>query len=237
MNKLLPAVFVLAVALIFFSGSANAVCICEGGVQSASCKACGTASSSSTISYTVKPGQQLSEIAGECGVDVETIKQANSLGENPVLQGGQVLQVPGGTCAPAGQPPSAVGTGQFVWPAKGPVTSPFGPRRRPTAGASSNHKGIDIGAPMGAPVYAADSGSVVFTGVNDGFGNQVRIRHSATLETWYNHLSAFKVPKGAQVAKGQVIAAVGSTGVSTGPHLHFEVRENGVPVDPMKYLR
>ncbi len=95
-------VFGLLFAAVFFalvfSGSANAVCICEGGVQSASCKACGTASSSSIVSYTVKPGQQLSEIASECGVDVETIKQANSLGDNAVLQGGQLLQVPGGKC-------------------------------------------------------------------------------------------------------------------------------------------
>ena len=128
-------------------------------------------------------------------------------------------------------------TGKFIWPTNGSITSYFGYRNAPTRGASSNHPAIDIGAPMGAEVVASDGGVVISTGWNGGYGNSVGIKHDNGMVTYYNHLSAWNVKVGDTVAQGQPIANVGSTGVSTGPHLDFKVLDaNGKPVDPLKYL-
>ncbi|MBA3349923.1 MAG: M23 family metallopeptidase [Actinobacteria bacterium] len=132
---------------------------------------------------------------------------------------------------------SAVTGARFLWPAAGAVTSPFGYRVHPIFGDSRLHEGIDIGAAYGAPVVAADSGTVAFAGVMGGYGNAIGVDHGAGIATTYNHLSTIGVVSGQQVARGEVLGAVGSTGFSTGPHLHFEVRINGTPVDPMPYLR
>jgi murein DD-endopeptidase MepM/ murein hydrolase activator NlpD len=141
--------------------------------------------------------------------------------------------------APAPAAPSLAapsGSGQLAWPASGPVTSPFGYRVHPIFGVRLLHTGIDIGAPEGATVYAADDGIVAFVGGESGYGNVVAIDHGGGLATTYNHLSAFGVTTGQSVTRGEPIASVGCTGYCTGPHLHFEVRVNGVPVDPMPYL-
>ncbi len=135
-----------------------------------------------------------------------------------------------GTVGPAG-------SGQLSWPASGPVTSGFGWRTDPVIGGRHLHAGIDIGAAEGAPVYAADDGTVLFVGQETGYGNVVAIDHGGGLATTYNHLSAFAVGIGDKVMRGQHIASVGCTGYCTGPHLHFEVRINGAPVDPMPYLK
>ncbi len=129
------------------------------------------------------------------------------------------------------------GGGQLLWPANGPVTSGYGYRTHPIYGDTRLHTGIDIGAPYGAPVIAADGGSVVFAGVMSGYGNAIVVDHGGGLATTYNHLSSFGVSDGQHVRRGQYVAAVGCTGYCTGPHLHFEVRVNGTPVDPMPYLR
>ena len=136
---------------------------------------------------------------------------------------------------PSGPLPS--GGGDLLWPAAGPLTSPYGYRVHPIFGYSRLHSGIDIGAPYGAPVVAADAGTVSFVGTMSGYGNVVVVDHGGGMSTTYNHLSAFSVGSGQSVSRGQTVAAVGSTGYSTGPHLHFEVRINGSPVDPMPYLQ
>ncbi|MER3410256.1 MAG: hypothetical protein C4306_09190 [Thermoleophilia bacterium] len=128
---------------------------------------------------------------------------------------------------PAPSAPSAAG---FVWPVSGPVTSPYGMRW------GRMHEGIDIAAPMGAPVRAAAAGQVIYAGWMGGYGNLVVIDHGGGLATAYAHLSSISVSLGQAVGQGDLVGAVGSTGHSFGPHLHFEVRVNGVAVDPLGYL-
>lgn len=128
--------------------------------------------------------------------------------------------------------------GGFIWPlaVSGKVTSEFGLRNSPTAGASSNHQGIDISAPSGTAIYAAKSGTVVTASYSAGAGNYVMISHGDGVFTVYMHASALCVSKGDVVKQGQVIAKVGSTGISTGAHLHFGVSVNGTYVNPRNYI-
>ena len=128
------------------------------------------------------------------------------------------------------------GTGQLGWPASGEITSPYGYRVHPIWGTTIYHSGIDIGVDEGTPVHAADGGVVVWSGWMGGYGYAVVIDHGNGLSTLYGHNSELAVDEGQSVAKGQVISYAGSTGNSTGPHVHFEVRVNGDPVDPMGYL-
>lgn len=127
-------------------------------------------------------------------------------------------------------------TGKYIYPAKGPITSYYGYRNAPTAGASSNHRAIDIGVPEGTRVSASDGGTVIQTGPYSGYGNVVMIDHGNGVVTQYSHLSKVAVRRGQKVARGQEVALSGNTGVSTGPHLDFKMFVNGTPVDPMKYL-
>ena len=129
------------------------------------------------------------------------------------------------------------GGGQLLWPTAGPMTSPYGYRTHPIFGDSRLHTGIDIGAPYGATVIAGDAGVVAYVGVMSGYGNVVVVDHGGGLATTYNHLSAFSVSSGQQVGRGVPVGNVGCSGYCTGPHLHFEVRINGSPVDPMPYLQ
>jgi murein DD-endopeptidase MepM/ murein hydrolase activator NlpD len=133
--------------------------------------------------------------------------------------------------------PLPVGGGQFLWPANGPLVSEFGMRRHPIFGDTRMHSGIDIAAPHGSPVIAADAGQVIYVGVMSGYGNVVIVDHGGGLATTYNHLSSFAVSSGQPVSRGALLAGVGCTGYCTGPHLHFEVRVNGTPVDPMPFLQ
>lgn len=123
-----------------------------------------------------------------------------------------------------------------IWPTKGKLTSRFGWRIAPTTGASTFHKGIDIGKNNGAPIVAPADGTVTFAGRQSGYGNCVEIRHANGITTMYAHMKSYTVTRGQKVKRSDVIGYVGSTGRSTGPHLHYEVRVNGVPVDPMKYI-
>jgi len=128
-------------------------------------------------------------------------------------------------------------TGKLMWPAVGTMTSPFGNRFHPILGVWRMHTGIDIAAPRGTPVKAADGGQVIQASYNSGYGNCILIYHGGGMATWYAHLQGFNCSVGQNVSKGQVIGFIGSTGLVTGPHLHFEVRINGVPQNPMQYLQ
>lgn len=132
----------------------------------------------------------------------------------------------------------SIGDIRFTWPcpASSRITSAFGSRSSPTEGASSNHKGIDIGAPTGTDIVAAASGTVVVSTYSYSAGNYVMLNHGGGVYTVYMHASQRLVSVGDTVKSGQVIAKVGSTGYSTGPHLHFGVRLNGTYVDPRQYV-
>lgn len=128
--------------------------------------------------------------------------------------------------------------GEFIWPVPGytTVTSGFGPRNSPIAGASSYHKGIDIGAPLGATIVAAAPGKVIASGPASGYGNWIKIDHSNGLTTTYGHMRTLYAKVGQTVKAGDKICLVGSEGYSTGPHLHFQVELNGSAVNPMPYF-
>ncbi len=139
----------------------------------------------------------------------------------------------------AGLPPPIeheTGPVVFAWPVRGPITSPFGYRVDPFEGRYQLHTGIDIGASYGTPIEAAADGVVIFVGWYGGYGDAIIIDHTSGLSTLYAHCSATYVTLNQAVQRGQVIGAVGATGWATGPHLHFEIRVNGVPVDPLSRL-
>jgi murein DD-endopeptidase MepM/ murein hydrolase activator NlpD len=136
-------------------------------------------------------------------------------------------------------PPPRIGTGTFDYPyntSRGHVTSDFGMRYHPIYKDYRRHTGVDIAMSSGSIIGSADGGKVVYSGYNGGYGLMIKIDHGANIETIYAHLSKSYVSVGDMVYKGEKIGLSGNTGVSTGPHLHFEVREIGVPVDPGKYL-
>jgi murein DD-endopeptidase MepM/ murein hydrolase activator NlpD len=150
--------------------------------------------------------------------------QAQSAAVAAKIRAAQAASASSGTPSPAANP------GGLIWPVSAPVTSPFGWRW------GRLHEGIDLGAASGTPILAAAAGTVIYAGWMDGYGNFVIIDHGGGIATAYGHQSSIAVTDGQAVTQGQVIGYVGSTGHSTGPHLHFEVRVNGSAVDPLGYL-
>ena len=138
----------------------------------------------------------------------------------------QLAQLGGGVL-PAG--PIRAGSGELIWPVDGPITSGFGSRW------GSFHEGIDSSAPTGTPIRAAKSGTIVLAAYTGGYGNYTCVTHGGGLSTCYGHQSSFARTSGS-ISQGSILGYVGSTGHSTGPHLHFEVRVNGQAVDPLGYL-
>jgi len=191
------------------------------------------------VYHEVQEGDTLDGIARKYKVEISAITDVPWNNLKPpdfTITPGMKLIVAGGT-KPIVQkvvtsytgpiPNGARGTGQFRWPVVGRITQDYW----------SGHPAIDIAVPPGTPVYAADSGYVSFVGWTDvGYGYLVRIDHGNGFETWYAHNSAFAVTLGEQVDRGQVIAYSGSTGHSTGPHVHFEIRYLGAPMNPRIYL-
>jgi LysM repeat protein len=187
--------------------------------------------------HEVKAGETLDSIAKRYSVDPSVIIECelNDLTEPYQLQAGQRLVIPGGTrpvvpryvSATAPAPANAPqGTGSFMWPTSGYLTQ----------GYWLGHQAIDIGAPTGTPIYAADTGYVAATGWMGGYGNYIIINHGNGFETLYAHLSEIRVIAGQGVQRGHLIGLMGSTGRSTGPHLHFEIRQGGVKRNPVGFL-
>jgi len=127
-------------------------------------------------------------------------------------------------------------TGLMGYPCNGPITSPFGNRMHPILGYVRFHAGLDFGADYGSPIFAAQAGTVILAGWYGGYGQAVLIDHGGGVTTLYGHASELYVSEGDRVQRGQAIATIGSSGLSTGPHLHFEVRVSGEPVNPISYF-
>lgn len=123
-----------------------------------------------------------------------------------------------------------------IWPTRGWVTSDFGTRMDPYTAERKMHQGIDIATPHGQPIYSPSDGTVVFAGVEAGYGNVLVIDHGYGVKTRYGHLADIFVKLGDRIHRGDKVAAVGNTGRSTGPHLHYEVRVNGIPENPRKFI-
>ena len=157
----------------------------------------------------------------------EEVSEAQALEQVSAALGAQIQAA---QSASSYTPPASRSASGFIWPVSGPVTSPFGMRW------GRMHTGIDIGVPYGTPIRAAASGQVIYAGWMDGYGNLVFIDHGRGISTGYAHQSSIAVSNGQAVTQGQVIGYVGCTGHCFGPHLHFEVRVNGTPVDPLAYL-
>lgn len=128
-------------------------------------------------------------------------------------------------------------TAPSLWPVQGPLTSSFGEREDPFSGEGAFHKGVDISSRYGTPVHAPADGQVLSAGAESGYGREITIDHGHGIETLYGHLSGYTVIAGQTVVRGQVIGYVGTSGRSTGAHLHYEVRIHDIPVNPHKYLR
>ena len=194
-----------------------------------------------TTSDSMYSDQQVVQQAGSDGQKVSTI-QINYLNGNEVSRtvlSEQITVEPVTEIIVVGtqKRPSNVSAAGYMRPVNGGViTSPFGYRNQPTAGASTYHSGIDIGVGYGTPILATRSGYVTYSGRNGGYGIMVEIDHGDGVKTRYAHCSQTLVSVGQYVSQGQQIAKVGSTGVSTGNHLHFEVRVNGVARNPANYV-
>ncbi len=210
---------------------------------------------SSGISHSVASGQTLGQIASLYGVDAQKIMETNGLDDPNQLRIGAKLVIPGGNKIIAQAPSStrkvrptqgiANTITKIIKPSASSSVIPAGGRMAwPTTGHritqyfSYRHTGVDVADRVGTPIYAADAGTVVTVGWNrGGYGNQIVIDHGGGKKTRYAHLSAFAINNGQKVKKGQYIAAMGSTGRSTGPHLHFEVILNGRVTNPLNYTR
>ena len=132
---------------------------------------------------------------------------------------------------------SVPGSGLFSYPVHGRLTSPFGMRRHPIFKVVSFHSGVDLAAPFGTAIMASDTGRVIFNGWYGGYGKVIIVDHGMDYSTLYAHLSRASASRGQTIIKGQTVGYEGQTGYSTGPHLHFEVRKNGKPQNPLNYLR
>ena len=189
--------------------------------------------------HVVRAGETLWRIARRYGVTVEAIARANGIPDPSRVRAGQRLFIPGARPGPAPSPgvtpreePASPG-GPWRWPVDGPVTSAFG---APRAHGGRAHTGIDIAAPAGTAVRAARGGRVAFAGRKGSYGRLVVVDHGRGFASWYAHLSRVLVHPGQHVAAGAVLGRVGATGNATGPHLHFEIRRRGRPLDPLLFL-
>ncbi|MBI3329840.1 MAG: peptidoglycan DD-metalloendopeptidase family protein [Nitrospinae bacterium] len=214
------------------------------------------------LTHLVHRGETLSHIAETYGTNVEALRIVNRLEDQDHLRAGEELFIPNEGILSIFQPERTIRTRNlafyldiqrqaeqhahaqingkpgFMWPAEGMLTSLFGTREHAMGGGSTQlHTGIDISIPTGTSVHAALEGTIVFSGYNGAYGKVVKIDHMDGFSSFYAHNSRIFVYPGQFVKRGQVISLSGSTGRSTGPHLHFEVHKDDWPVDPLHFLR
>lgn len=224
-------------------------------------KLSGTSRGQRSPSHGVRRGETLASIAASYGLSLGALRRANRLRDVDRVLVGQQLQIPtegAQEIAARDQPlqssdralflgvqrhlerrthAPARARQEFRWPVEGMLTSPFGERDHVMGGGGTQfHAGIDLSVPPGTPVQAAQEGIVVFAGYNGAYGRAVKLDHLNGFSTLYAHNSRLLVHVGQTVKAGQVICLSGSTGRSTGPHVHFEVHKDGWPVDPLPYL-
>ncbi|GHV94444.1 peptidoglycan-binding protein LysM [Spirochaetia bacterium] len=186
------------------------------------------------IFYTVKNGDTLSSIAEKYKSEAEAIQIANELFSEDIHDN-TVLFIPGARLDWVNL--QEINGDLFIWPVPGYITSPYGYRKSPFTSIRQFHSGLDIGSPMGSPIRAAMSGRVSAVGWDDVLGNYVVISHHSGYRTLYGHMSVARVKAGAYVGTGERIGDIGSTGLSTGPHLHFTVYKNGITVNPRSLMK
>jgi len=190
------------------------------------------------IVHTIQSGQTLTDISLTYAVPVETLTEANGLNAASTIFAGDRILIPDASTSfwddvvrlSNGVP------SRFIWPLEGEVVSTFGWREHPVLGNRHHHDGIDLDVPEGTIVHASAGGEVYFYGEQPGYGNVLVLEHSEGFFTMYGHLASAIVAAGRYVEIGQEIALSGNTGISSGPHLHFEVRNGEFPIDPIRYL-
>lgn len=204
--------------------------------------ACASAPPSGGVVHVLRPGENLYRLSRYYGVSVDDIVRANGIRDVSDVPVGARLMIPGTDRTPPERSlaafipsvprgPSAHELGlDFGWPVRGTLSSRYGWR------GAHNHEGIDISARLGTPIRAAEAGRVIHTGRLGGYGLVVIIKHVGPYSTVYAHNSRNLVEEGQFVERGDVIAEVGASGNASGPHVHFEVRRNRAPQDPMDYL-
>ncbi|MCX7657027.1 MAG: LysM peptidoglycan-binding domain-containing M23 family metallopeptidase [Treponemataceae bacterium] len=185
------------------------------------------------ILYTVQRGDSLSRISRQWGIPMTAILDANDLASATIIPG-TVLFLPGAKMNPT-ELKRVLGT-LFIMPIKGRISSPYGWREDPFTGDRRFHAAIDIVAPLGTPVPASREGRVAAVGFNMVYGNYVILSHDGGYQTMYAHLDSVRVQKGQSLSQGAIIGTVGTTGYSTGPHLHFGVFKNGQAINPLSVL-
>ncbi|MEJ5188364.1 M23 family metallopeptidase [Treponema sp. J25] len=185
------------------------------------------------ILYTVQRGDSLSRISRQWGIPMTAILDANDLASATIIPG-TVLFLPGAKMNPT-ELKRVLGT-LFIMPIKGRISSPYGWREDPFTGDRRFHAAIDIVAPLGTPVPASREGRVAAVGFNMVYGNYVILSHDGGYQTMYAHLDSVRIQKGQSLSQGAIIGTVGTTGYSTGPHLHFGVFKNGQAINPLSVL-
>jgi murein DD-endopeptidase MepM/ murein hydrolase activator NlpD len=185
------------------------------------------------IPYTVKSGDSLSKISASLGVPLEVILDANDM-DSETITAGMSLFIPGAKMN-AEDLKLALGD-LFAYPIRGRLSSPYGWRNDPISGRRRFHAALDLAANTGTPVKAPMDGRISTVGLNAVYGKYIILSHTGGFQTLYAHLNTVSVAQGAYISRGTKIGEVGSTGYSTGPHLHFAIYKNGKPVNPLEYL-
>ena len=186
------------------------------------------------LKYVVRRGDTLQGIARSWGVDFNGVLDWNRLSSS-VIPVGQELFLPGARMNP--NELNRILGNLFMYPVQGRISSYFGERPDPFTGVPNYHNGIDIVNKPGTPVLAAMAGTVADVGFNYNYGNYVILKHAGQYQTLYGHLTRAIVARGQKLQQGEPLGELGSTGYSTGPHVHFSIFHNGVPVDPLRFLK